>query len=163
MLRGDTVKDDSRAYALFTEQSSSPSQKTAAGVMDVFFCTRFFGGAPLSSLPLPPHPSPFDSPLTSPAFLSMRPLIFLSMRPLIFFDAPLLFFGASLLLFFFLCASHLLVFLSVSFCFFCVFFFLCLCASFGFFGLLCNVDPSFFNVVFFFFKRWLLCFWNVAL
>ena len=30
MLRGDTVKDDSGAYAVFTEQGSSASQMTAA-------------------------------------------------------------------------------------------------------------------------------------
>ena len=34
MLRGDTVKDDSGAYAVFTEQGSSASQMTAAKVMD---------------------------------------------------------------------------------------------------------------------------------
>ena len=35
MLRGDVVKDDSGAYAVFTEQGSSASQMTAAIVMDV--------------------------------------------------------------------------------------------------------------------------------
>ena len=35
MLRGDIVKDDSGAYALFTDQGSSASQMTAAKVMDV--------------------------------------------------------------------------------------------------------------------------------
>ena len=35
MLRGDIVKDDSRNYAVFTEQGSSASQMTAAKVMDV--------------------------------------------------------------------------------------------------------------------------------
>ena len=35
VLRGDIVKDDSGAYAVFTEQSSSASQMTAAKVMDV--------------------------------------------------------------------------------------------------------------------------------
>ena len=35
MLRGDIVKDDSGAYAAFTEQGSSASQMTAATVMDV--------------------------------------------------------------------------------------------------------------------------------
>ena len=35
MVRGDIVKDDSGAYAFFTEQSSSASQMTAAKVMDV--------------------------------------------------------------------------------------------------------------------------------
>ena len=35
MLRGDVVKDDSGAYAVFTEQGSSASQMTAAKVMDV--------------------------------------------------------------------------------------------------------------------------------
>ena len=35
MLRGDIVKDDSGAYAVFTEQGSSASQMTAAKVMDV--------------------------------------------------------------------------------------------------------------------------------
>ena len=36
MLRGDIVKDDSGAYAVFTEQGSSASQMTAAKVVDVF-------------------------------------------------------------------------------------------------------------------------------
>ena len=35
MLRGDIVKDDSGATAVFTEQGSSASQMTAAKVMDV--------------------------------------------------------------------------------------------------------------------------------
>ena len=35
MLRGDIVKDDSGAYAVFAEQGSSASQMTAAKVMDV--------------------------------------------------------------------------------------------------------------------------------
>ena len=35
MLRGDIVKDDSGAYAVFTEHGSSASQMTAAKVMDV--------------------------------------------------------------------------------------------------------------------------------
>ena len=35
MLRGDSVKDDSGPYAVFTEQGSSASQMTAAKVMDV--------------------------------------------------------------------------------------------------------------------------------
>ena len=35
VLRGDIVKDDSRPYAVFTEQGSSPSQMTAAKVMDI--------------------------------------------------------------------------------------------------------------------------------
>ena len=34
VLRGEIVKDDSRAYAVFTEQGSSASQMTAAKVMD---------------------------------------------------------------------------------------------------------------------------------
>ena len=34
MLRGDIVKDDSGAYAVFAEQGSSASQMTAAKVMD---------------------------------------------------------------------------------------------------------------------------------
>ena len=34
VLRGDIVKDDSGAYAVFTEQGSSASQMTAAKVMD---------------------------------------------------------------------------------------------------------------------------------
>ena len=34
-LRGDIVKDDSGSYAVFTGQSSSASQMTAAKVMDV--------------------------------------------------------------------------------------------------------------------------------
>ena len=33
--RGDLVKDDSGAYAVFTEQGSSASQMTAAKIMDV--------------------------------------------------------------------------------------------------------------------------------
>ena len=33
MLRGDTVKDESGSHAVFTEQGSSASQKTAAKVM----------------------------------------------------------------------------------------------------------------------------------
>ena len=35
VLRGDIVKDDSGAYAVFTEQGSSVSQMTAAKVMDI--------------------------------------------------------------------------------------------------------------------------------
>ena len=35
VLRGDIVKDDSRSYAVFTEQGSSASQMTAAKVMDI--------------------------------------------------------------------------------------------------------------------------------
>ena len=35
VLRGDIVKDDSGAYAVFTEQGSSASRMTAAKVMDV--------------------------------------------------------------------------------------------------------------------------------
>ena len=35
VLRGDIVKDNSGAYALFTEQGSSASQMTAAKVMDI--------------------------------------------------------------------------------------------------------------------------------
>ena len=35
MLRGDNVKDDSGSFAVFTEQGSSASQRTAAEVMDV--------------------------------------------------------------------------------------------------------------------------------
>ena len=35
VLRGDIVKDDSGAFAVFTEQGSSGSQMTAAKVMDV--------------------------------------------------------------------------------------------------------------------------------
>ena len=35
VLQVDTVKDDSGAYAVFTEQSSSASQMTAAKIMDV--------------------------------------------------------------------------------------------------------------------------------
>ena len=35
VFRGDIVKDDSGAYAVFTEQGSSASQMTAANVMDV--------------------------------------------------------------------------------------------------------------------------------
>ena len=35
MLRGDTVKDDSGAHAVFTEQGSSASQMTAAKIMNV--------------------------------------------------------------------------------------------------------------------------------
>ena len=35
VLRGDVVKDDSGAYAVFSEQGSSASQMTAAKIMDV--------------------------------------------------------------------------------------------------------------------------------
>ena len=35
VLRGDIVKDDSGAYAVFTEQGSSASQMTAAKVMEI--------------------------------------------------------------------------------------------------------------------------------
>ena len=35
VLRGDSVKDDSGSYAVFTEQGSSASQMTAAKVMDI--------------------------------------------------------------------------------------------------------------------------------
>ena len=35
MLRRDSVKDDSGAYAVFTEQGSSASQMTAAKIMEV--------------------------------------------------------------------------------------------------------------------------------
>ena len=35
VLRGDIVKDDSGAYAVFTEQGSSASQVTATTIMDV--------------------------------------------------------------------------------------------------------------------------------
>ena len=35
VLRGDSVKDDSGSYAVFTEQGSSASQMTAAEVMDI--------------------------------------------------------------------------------------------------------------------------------
>ena len=35
MLRGDIVKDDSGVHAVFTEQGSSASQRSAAKVMDV--------------------------------------------------------------------------------------------------------------------------------
>ena len=35
VLRGDIVKDDSRSYAVFTEQGSSAAQMTASKVMDI--------------------------------------------------------------------------------------------------------------------------------
>ena len=35
VLRGDTVKDDSGSYAVFTEQGSPASQMTAAKIMDI--------------------------------------------------------------------------------------------------------------------------------
>ena len=35
LLRGDTVKDGSGSYAVFSEQGSSASQMTAAKVMDI--------------------------------------------------------------------------------------------------------------------------------
>ena len=35
VLLGDTLKDDSGFYAVFTEQGSSASQMTAAKVMDI--------------------------------------------------------------------------------------------------------------------------------
>ena len=41
VLRGDTVKDDSGSYAVFTEQGSSASQMTAAKIMD--FISRLPG------------------------------------------------------------------------------------------------------------------------
>ena len=37
VLRGDIVKDNSGAYAVFTEQGSSASQMTAAKIMDIIF------------------------------------------------------------------------------------------------------------------------------
>ena len=37
VLRGDTVKNDSGSYAVFTEQGSSSSQMTAAKVMDIIY------------------------------------------------------------------------------------------------------------------------------
>ena len=37
VLPGDTVKDDSGPYAVFTEQGSSASQMTAAKAMDVIY------------------------------------------------------------------------------------------------------------------------------
>ena len=43
VLRGDIVKDDSRSYAVFTEQGSSASQMTAAKVMDII--SRLLGCA----------------------------------------------------------------------------------------------------------------------
>ena len=44
VLRGDTVKDDSRAYAEFTEQGSSASQMTAAKIMDIISRLRGCAG-----------------------------------------------------------------------------------------------------------------------
>ena len=41
VLRGDTVKQGSGAYAVFTQQGSSASQMTAAKVMDII--SRFPG------------------------------------------------------------------------------------------------------------------------
>ena len=35
VLRGDIVKDDSGSYAVYTEQGSSASQRTAAKIMDI--------------------------------------------------------------------------------------------------------------------------------
>ena len=35
VLRGDTVKNDSGSYTVFTEQGSSASQMTAANIMDI--------------------------------------------------------------------------------------------------------------------------------
>ena len=35
VLRGDIVRDDSGSYAVFTEQGSSASQRTAAKVVDI--------------------------------------------------------------------------------------------------------------------------------
>ena len=43
VLRSDIVKDDSGAYAVFTEQRSSASQKTSAKVMDII--SRLLGCA----------------------------------------------------------------------------------------------------------------------
>ena len=46
VLRGDIVKDDSGAHAVFTEQGSSASQMTAAKIMNVIAecqkCGRIF-------------------------------------------------------------------------------------------------------------------------
>ena len=44
VLRGDIVKDDSGAYAVFTEQGSSASQMTAAKVMDIISRLAGFSG-----------------------------------------------------------------------------------------------------------------------
>ena len=44
VLRGDIVKDDSGAYAVFTEQGSSASQMTAAKVMDIISRLPGFAG-----------------------------------------------------------------------------------------------------------------------
>ena len=54
VLRGDIVKDDSSAYAVFTEQGSSASQMTAAKVMDVIARLRDSAGqAPTQYLQTP--------------------------------------------------------------------------------------------------------------
>ena len=45
VLRGDIVKDDSGAHAVFTEQGSSASQMTAAKVMDVIAKLPDYGQA----------------------------------------------------------------------------------------------------------------------
>ena len=50
MLRGDLVKDDSRAYAVFNEQGSSASQKTAAKVMDVIARVPACDGQPADAI-----------------------------------------------------------------------------------------------------------------
>ena len=54
VLRGDTVKDDSGSYAVFTEQGSSASQMTAAKGMDIISrlpgCARQAADA-ISALP----------------------------------------------------------------------------------------------------------------
>ena len=44
MLRGDIVKDDSGAYAVFAQQGSYASQMTAAKVMDVIARLRDCAG-----------------------------------------------------------------------------------------------------------------------
>ena len=44
VLRGDIVKDDSGAYAVFAEQGSSASQMTAAKVMDIIARLRDYAG-----------------------------------------------------------------------------------------------------------------------
>ena len=44
VLRGDSVKDDSGSYAVFTEQGSSASQMTAVNIMDIISRFLAFDG-----------------------------------------------------------------------------------------------------------------------
>ena len=56
VLRGDTVKDVSGSYAVFTEQGSSASQMTAAKVMDII--SRLPGSQDKQPMQYQPAPRP---------------------------------------------------------------------------------------------------------